>query len=334
MKKRVRNNRGAFGVNVQSTDQGEQMTEQQPLLECVPNFSEGRRPEVVQAIWNAIAAVPGVRVLNLHMDADHNRSVVTFIGTPEAAEEAAVQAAKVAADLIDLRQHKGEHPRIGATDVIPFIPLDGATLDDAVQVARRVAQRVADEVGVPVYLYGAAAQRPERQRLATIRRGGYEALAEAIQHDPARAPDFGAPMLGPAGATAVGARDFLIAWNVFLNTADVRIAERIARAVRHSSGGLRGVQALGMLVNGRAQVSMNLTDFRHTPLPRVMEMVRREAARYGVLVERSELVGLLPLDAVLDAAAWYLQLDTLTDEDIIETHVWRYRCALSEEQPT
>ncbi len=305
-----------------------------PLLECVPNFSEGRRSEVVQAIWNTIAAVPGVRVLNLHMDADHNRSVITFIGPPEAVEEAAVQAAKVAADLIDMRQHKGEHPRIGAADVIPFVPLDGATLDDAVQVARRVARRLAEEVGLPVYLYGAAAQRPDRRRLATIRRGGYEALVEAIQHDPQRAPDVGPARLGPAGATAVGARDFLIAWNVFLTTDDVRIAERIARAVRYSSGGLRGVQALGMLVDGRAQVSMNLTDFRHTPLPRVMEMVRREAARYGVLVERSELVGLLPLDAVLDTAAWYLQLDALSSEEIIETHVWRYRCALSEEKLT
>ncbi|RME10896.1 MAG: glutamate formimidoyltransferase [Ardenticatenia bacterium] len=306
------------------------MTEATPLFECVPNFSEGRRTEVVQSIWNAIAAVPDVRVLNLHMDADHNRSVITFIGTPEAVEEAALQAAKTAAALIDLRQHQGEHPRIGATDVIPFIPLEGATFDDAVHLARRVARRLAEEVGIPTYLYGAAAQHPERRRLADIRRGGYEALVDAIQHDPARVPDFGPTALGPAGATAVGARDFLIAWNVFLTTSDVSIAERIARAVRHSSGGLRGVQALGMLVDGRAQVSMNLTDFRHTPLPRVMEMIRREAARYGVLVERSELVGLLPLDAVLDTAAWYLQLDTLTAEEIIETHVWRYRCALPE----
>jgi len=208
------------------------------LIECVPNFSEGRRPEVIAQIVAAISAVPGVTVLDTSSDADHNRTVVTFIGAPEPVEQAAYAAIAAAARLINLDEHRGEHPRIGATDVVPFVPLRGATMADCVAIARRLGERVGRELGIPVYLYEAAATRPERQNLAAIRAGEYEGLKESIAADPDRAPDFGPAALGPAGATVIGARAFLIAFNVYLNTADVRIADRIARAVRHSSGGL------------------------------------------------------------------------------------------------
>ena len=295
------------------------------LVECVPNFSEGRRREVIEAIVRAITEVERVWVLDVESDEDHNRSVVTFVGEPEAVEEAAFRAIRKAAELIDMDQHRGQHPRIGATDVVPFVPLKGVTMEDCVAMARRLGERVGKELGIPVYLYGEAATRPERQDLAYIRRGEYEGLKEAIATDPDRAPDFGPAVLGKAGATAIGARPPLIAFNVYLSTNDVRIAREIAKAVRHSSGGLRYVKALGLLVRGKAQVSMNLTDYRQTPIPRVMEMIRREAARYGVAVVSSEVVGLIPEDALLDTAIYYLQLEGFSKEQILEKKLEKIR---------
>jgi glutamate formiminotransferase/formiminotetrahydrofolate cyclodeaminase len=290
----------------------------QPIIECVPNYSEARRPEVVSAILDSIRSVPGVLVLDQHSDLDHNRTVFTFAGPPAAVEEAAFQSIAAAARLIDLNEHTGEHPRIGATDVVPFVPLAEVTLEECIAIARRLGRRVGDELDIPVYLYEQAATRPERQNLENLRRGQYEGLKEEILTNPDRAPDFGPARLGPAGATVIGARPFLIAYNIYLTTGEVAIAERIARAVRHSSGGLRYVKALGLLVDGRAQVSMNLTDFHRTPVARVQELVRREAARYGVAIHHSELVGLIPQDAIVEAARWYLQLDQFEPEQVLE----------------
>ena len=293
-----------------------------PLIECVPNFSEARRPEVVEAIQAEIAAVEGVHILDRHMDEDHNRTVITFVGSPAGVEEAAFRAIAKAAKLIDLNRHSGSHPRIGATDVVPFIPISGATMQDCVEIAKRLGKRVADELDIPVYLYEEAASSPDRRNLAVHRKGEYETLKDAIQTDPGRAPDFGPKKLGPAGATVIGAREFLIAFNVYLTTDDVSIARKIAKTVRHSSGGLRYVKALGMLVDGRAQVSMNLTNFRKTPIALVVETIRREAQRYGVMIHHSELVGLIPQDALVDAAVWYTQLDQFEPEQVLERRLY------------
>ncbi len=289
-----------------------------PIVECIPNFSEARRPEVVTAIRQVIAAVPGVQVLDQHSDLDHNRTVITFAGSPQAVGEAAFRSVAKAAELINLDEHQGEHPRIGATDVLPFVPISGTTMGECVELARQVGRRVGVELGIPVYLYEAAATRPDRQNLENIRRGQYEGLKLEIVTHPDRQPDFGPAQLGPAGATVIGARQPLIAYNIYLTSAEVEIAKKIARAIRHSSGGLRYVKALGLLVDGRAQVSMNLTDFRSTPLARVVELIRREAARYGVGIHHSELVGLIPEEALVAAAAWYLQLDQFEPEQILE----------------
>ncbi len=291
------------------------------MIECVPNFSDGRRPEVVAAIVAAIAAVPGATVLDQTSDADHNRSVITFAGEVEPVAEAAFQAVRCAAELIDMNEHTGQHPRVGATDVLPFVPLSGATLEQCVALARAVGQRIGDELGIPVYLYEAAATRPERAALPNLRKGEYEGLRDAIGSDPSRAPDFGPARLGSAGATIVGARQPLIAYNVYLNTADVSIAKQIAKSIRGSSGGLRGVRALGLLVDGRAQVSMNLVDFHTTPVHRVVELVAREAAAYGALIAESELIGLIPEDALIDAARYYLRLHKMTDDQLLERRV-------------
>lgn len=293
----------------------------QQIVECVPNFSEGRRQEVINAIVAGITAVPGAHLLDVQSDADHNRTVVTFVGQPEAVLEAAFQGARIAAGLIDMNQHSGEHPRMGATDVIPFIPARGVTMDDCAQLARRLGQRMGQELDIPVYLYGQAASRPERANLPDVRRGEYEGIRDSIGSDPARDPDFGPQRLGSAGATAVGARAFLIAFNVYLNSGAVEIAKKIAKTVRHSNGGLRFVQAMGVLVDGQAQVSMNLTDFNKTALHVVVELVRREAARYGVLISHSELVGLIPQQALLDAATWYLQLDGFKPDQVLENRL-------------
>ncbi|MGE3539218.1 MAG: glutamate formimidoyltransferase [Candidatus Tectimicrobiota bacterium] len=288
------------------------------LIECVPNFSEARRPEVVRAIVEAITAGTGVRVLDVSSDLDHNRTVVTCVGTAANLAVGAFAGIATAAALIDLDQHTGVHPRLGATDVVPFVPLRQASMEDCVALARQLGERVGRELDLPVYLYEAAATRPDRRNLETIRRGEYEGLKAEIATRPERYPDFGPRRLGPAGATVIGARPFLIAYNVYLSTTDVRIAQQVARAVRHSSGGLRYVKALGLLVGGQAQVSMNLTDFRRTPVPRVLEMVRREAARYGASIVRSELVGMIPQAALVETAKWYVQLDGFKDEQILE----------------
>ncbi len=295
----------------------------QPLVECVPNFSEGRRPAVIEAIAAAIRAhaAAGIRLLDIESDADHNRSVFTVVGPPQAMMEAAFDAIRTAAGLIDLEQHRGAHPRIGATDVVPFVPLRGVEMADCVTLARQLGQRVGEELQIPVYLYEAAATRPDRVNLADIRRGEYEGLKTEIGVNPDRRPDFGPCRLGPAGATVIGARTFLIAFNVYLTTPDVEIARKIAKTVRQSSGGLRYVKALGLSVNGKAQVSMNLTDFEKTPIHVAVELIRREAQRYGVTIESSELVGLIPQQALLDAAVWYLQLDNFRPNMVLENRL-------------
>jgi len=269
----------------------------------------------------AIATVPGAHVLDVQSDADHNRTVVTFVGEPEAVEEAAFRGVEKAAELIDMNLHRGEHPRMGAADVVPFVPIKGVTMEDCVAIARRLGERVGRELGIPVYLYEEAATRPERRNLAEVRRGEYEGIKAEIETNPDRAPDFGPRRLGKAGATAIGARPPLIAFNVYLGTDDVEIAKAIARAVRHSSGGLRYVKALGLLVKGKAQVSMNLTNYRQTPVHRVVEMIRREAEHYGVAVVESELIGLIPNEALVEAAKYYLQLDGLSSDQILENRL-------------
>jgi glutamate formiminotransferase/formiminotetrahydrofolate cyclodeaminase len=256
------------------------------------------------------------------MDSDHNRTVITFVGSPAGVEEAAFQAIAKAAELIDLNEHTGEHPRIGATDVVPFIPISGATMQDCVEIAKRLAQRVGAELDIPVYLYEEAAASENRRNLAKHRKGQYEGLKAAIQSDPERAPDYGPKKLGPAGATVIGAREFLIAYNVYLTTNDVDIAKKIAKTIRHSSGGLRYVKGLGLLVEGRAQVSMNLTNFRKTPIALVVETIRREAQRYGVGIQHSELVGLIPQEALVDAAVWYTQMDQFEPEQVLESKLY------------
>ena len=291
------------------------------IVECVPNFSEGRRKEVIDQIAETIAVVPGAHVLDVQSDADHNRTVVTFAGEPEAVEEAAFRGIEKAAELIDMDMHRGEHPRLGAADVVPFVPIKGVTMEDCVAIARRLGERVGRELGIPVYLYEKAATRPERRNLADVRRGEYEGIKAEIAARPEREPDFGPRRVGKAGATAIGARAPLVAFNVYLGTDDVEVAKAIARAVRHSSGGLRYVKALGLLVKGQAQVSMNLTDYRQTPVHRVVEMIRREAERYGVSVAESELIGLIPNEALVEAAEFYLQLGDFSSRQILENRL-------------
>jgi len=291
------------------------------LVECVLNFSEGRDAAKVDAIVEAMK-IPGVYLLDREMDSDHNRCVITLAGDREAIQEAAIRGAGKAAELIDLTRHQGAHPRMGATDVIPFIPIDGVTLDDCVAMARHVGAEIWRRFEIPVYLYEAAATTPERQNLENIRRGQFEGIRDEIATNPARKPDFGEPRVhATAGATVVGARKFLVAYNVFLNTPDVELARKIAKAVRSSSGGLRFVKAAGFLVRGMAQVSMNLTDFGQTPIHRVFELVKREAARYGVLPVSSEIVGLIPKLALEQAAEWYLQVENFESSLILENRL-------------
>ena len=292
------------------------------LIECIPNFSEARRPEIIDQIVAVIRSVADVTLLDRSSDLDHNRTVLTFAGTPAGVEEAAFLAIQKAAELIDLNKHTGEHPRIGATDVCPFVPLGGASMDDCITIAKRLGARVGSELKIPVYLYEAAAARPERTNLENIRKGQYEALKEEMGVKPERDPDFGPNKVGTAGATVIGARNPLIAFNVYLTTEDVDIAKKIAKAIRHSSGGLRYVKGLGLLVDGRAQISMNLTNFHDTPIARVVEFIRREAQRYGVGIHHSELVGLIPQDALVDAAVWYTQLDQFDKSQILESRLF------------
>lgn len=291
------------------------------IVQCVPNFSEGRRQKVINRIVAAMSQVPGVHVLDVQADLDHNRSVVTIVGAPHAVVEGAFQGIAEAAHLIDMNHHRGEHPRMGATDVVPFVPVRDVTMEDCVALARQLGERVGSDLGIPVYLYEAAATHPNRRNLADVRRGEFEGLREEMATSPERAPDFGPATMGPAGATAIGARPPLVAFNVYLNTGDVTPAKAIAKAVRHSSGGLRFVKALGLIVEGQAQVSMNLTDFRRTPIHRVLELIRAEATRYGLTVTRSEVVGLLPSQALVDAAQFYLQLEGFSPDQVLENRL-------------
>ena len=295
------------------------------VVECVPNFSEGRREEVVDAIVSTIAAIPGVRVLDREMDPNHNRSVLTFVGTRAAAAEAAFRAARTAVALIDMNRHKGEHPRVGALDVLPFVPITGVTMVDCVVLARSVGKRIADELQVPVYLYEAAATRPERRALPDLRRGEYEGLKVAIETDPERKPDFGPAKLHPtAGACIVGARPVLIAWNVNLRSTDVQIAKRIAKAIRESDGGLPAVRAKGFELSDRGlvQVSMNMLDYRKTSLAQAFEAIRALAAKEGVEIAESEIIGLVPLDAIIEGATQYFKLARFHREQILEARLW------------
>lgn len=290
-------------------------------FECVPNFSEGRDNNRVQSIVAEARGLRGVSVLDVELNVDHHRSVVSLAGDAEPLLEAAFRMIRKAVEVIDLRHHHGEHPRMGAADVVPFVPLGDATMAEAVALAERLGERVWAELHVPVYLYGAAARRPERADLAVVRQGGFEGLRNVIRTDPSRRPDIGDPELHPsAGAIAIGARPVLIAYNAYLTTPDVAIAKKVAHAVRARDGGLAEVKALGFEIKerNRAQVSMNLTDYRKTPVHRALEAVRREAARYGTSVEESEVVGLIPEDALLDAAEFYLQLNRFSRDQILE----------------
>jgi glutamate formiminotransferase len=296
------------------------------LVECVPNFSEGRDKAKVDAIVEAMK-VPGVYLLDREMDADHNRCVITLAGDRDAIQEAAIRGVGKAAELIDLTRHQGAHPRMGAADVVPFIPIDGVTIEDCVAMAKHVGAEIAKRFQIPVYLYEAAATSPERQNLENIRRGQFEGIRDEIATNPSRKPDFGEPRVHPtAGATVVGARKFLIAYNVFLNTADVEIAKKVAKAVRFSTGGLRFVKGAGFLVRGMAQVSMNLTDPEQTPIHRVFELVRREAARHGVMPVSSEIVGLIPKAALEQAAEWFLQVENFDSSLILENRLAAVMC--------
>lgn len=293
------------------------------IIESVPNFSEGRRQEVVERIVDQAKHTKGVWVLDWSMDASHNRSVVTLVGEPKGVFEALFKMTKTASELIDLRNHKGEHPRMGATDVVPLVPVLNTDMQECIDLSKQLGKRIADELEIPVYLYEKSATSPERESLSNIRKGEFEGFFEKIK-DPRWAPDFGPAKVHPtAGVMAVGAREFLIAYNVNLNTTNLSIAKKIAKAVRHSSGGFRYVKAIGVELSdkGMVQVSMNMTNYNKSPLFRVFEVVKREAARYGVSVVSSEIVGMVPMQALLNVARYYLQLDDFTVERIVEKGV-------------
>ena len=294
------------------------------LIECVPNFSEGRDTAKVDAIIAAMSDVEGVYLLDRESDADHNRSVVTLAGEPEAVAEAAMRGVGKALELIDLTKHSGAHPRLGATDVVPFIPIEGVTLEDCVALAKRTGREIWERYRIPVYFYEAAAQRPERANLENIRKGQFEGLLAEVPRNPDRAPDIGEPRLHPtAGAVVVGARKFLVAYNINLNTPDLEIAKKIAKNIRFSNGGLRYVKAMGVYLRAHnlAQVSINMTDFEQTPLHRVFEMVKREAERYGVAIVGSEIVGLIPKRAIELTADFYLQLENFSPAQVLENRL-------------
>ncbi len=303
------------------------------IVECIPNFSEGRDREKIELIAKTIATVPRVVALDFTLDPDHNRSVITFAGEPEAVVEASVRAAAAAIELIDLNAHEGEHPRMGALDVLPFVPVRGVTMDECVVIARNAGERIANELDIPVYLYEKAATRRDRVDLANVRRGEFETLRDTIESDPDRKPDFGTRRIHPtAGAMAVGARLPLVAFNINLATDDLAVAKKVAKAVRASDGGLLYVKALGLEMKSRnqAQVSMNLVNYEQTPIFRAFEMVKREAARYGVMVAGSEIVGLVP-QAALDASSeFYLQIENFSADLILEK---RLQAELSKIEP-
>lgn len=293
------------------------------LVQCVPNFSEGRREDLIESIVDRVRA-HNVTVLDVSPDADHNRTDVTIVGEPEPVYDAAMDLAVEATEHIDMSEHEGEHPRMGAVDVVPFIPVADTTMDDCIELAESFAEEFANRTDVPTYLYEEAARKPERENLAAIRDGEFEELREAIGSDPDRAPDFGPEKIHEtAGATAVGARFFLLAFNINLDTEDLDVAQEIARAVRHSSGGYRHVKAMGFEIaeRGIVQVSMNMTDFRATPLFRVFETIKDEASRRGISVIETELVGVVPVEALLDIASHYLQFEHVDREQVLETQL-------------
>jgi glutamate formiminotransferase/formiminotetrahydrofolate cyclodeaminase len=293
------------------------------LVECVPNFSEGQRADVIAALRDAIAASDRTAVLDVSSDVSHNRTVITFVASADTAVDAAFAGIAKARDLIDLTRHSGEHPRMGAADVVPFVPLEGTTMEECIALARILGERVGRELHIPVYLYERAATRPERQNLADVRRGEFEGLRDAIGTDPTRTPDFGPSRVHPtAGAVAIGARPFLVAYNVYLGDAsNLAVAKKVAKAVRGSSGGLKYVKALGLEVDAQAQVSMNLVDIDQTPMHRAFEAVKMEAAANGVPTTWSEIVGLVPERALFEAAVRHLQLDRFTIDQILERKV-------------
>ena len=295
------------------------------LVECVPNFSEGRRPEVIEAIAEEVRQVANVKLLDVKADPSHNRVVVTFVGEPQAVKQAAFNCCKKAAELIDMEKHHGEHPRIGATDVIPFIPVKNVSMEECVQLADELAQEIATKLNIPVYLYEEAAKIPGRKALPDIRKGQYEGLKTEISK-PERRPDYGPAQLHPtAGATVVGARQFLIAYNINLDTSDVNIAKKIANSIREAKGGYKYVRAMGVTVQigdrDIAQVTINMVNYQGTPLFRVFETVKSEAARYGVNVLGSEIIGLTPMQALLDAAEFYLRLDGFDRKQVLEDNL-------------
>jgi glutamate formiminotransferase len=293
------------------------------VIECVPNISEGRNADKIKTIAGVIER-PGAKLLDLSSDPNHNRTVITFAGEPQAVAEAAFDVARVAIASIDLTCHHGEHPRMGAVDVIPFIPVGGVTMAECCEIAEQVGKRIGQELNVPVYLYAESARVPQRRLLPAIREGEFEGFAEKIK-DPVWQPDFGPAERHPtAGCVAVGARNFLIAYNIDLDTSDVTIAKRIAKSMRESSGGLMNVQAKGLFLEDkqRAQVSMNILNFATTPLYRVFELVKMEAARYGVGIVNSELIGLAPAQAFMDVASYYLQLPGLSRNALVETRIY------------
>lgn len=293
------------------------------LIECVPNFSEGRNKEVIETVVDEVRKVEGVKLLDYSWDTDHNRTVVTFVGKPEDVKAAAFNLVKKAASLIDMSVHQGGHPRMGATDVVPFIPVSDMTMEECVEIARETGKRIGEELNIPVYFYEDAATKPERKNLADVRKGQYEGFFEKIK-SPGWEPDFGPVEMNiKSGATAVGARVPLIAYNINLGTSNIEIADKISKVVRHIGGGLRFVKAMGVKLEDRniVQVSMNLTNFEKTAIYRAFEMVRMEAKRYGVQIVGSEIVGLTPMKALIDCAEYYLQLENFSMDQILEKRV-------------
>ena len=294
------------------------------LVECIPNISEGRRTDVIEAVVDQVRQTAGVTLLDYSSDASHNRTVITFLGSPEGVENAAVALAKEAAELIDLTQHQGEHPRMGAVDVVPFVPVKDITKEECVELSKQVGRRIWEEAKMPVFLYEDSASAPHRVNLASVRKGQFEGMAEKVLQ-PEWEPDFGGRTIHPtAGVVAVGARMPLIAYNINLNTSDLSIASAIAKIIRRSNGGFDCVKALGVMLEERniAQVSINMTDFNRTPLYRVVELVKAEAKRWGVTVVGTEVVGLTPMDALLDAAEYYLQIENFDKKkQVLENYI-------------
>lgn len=294
------------------------------IIESIPNISEGRNQEVIEAVVDQVRTTPGCTLLNYSSDPNHNRTVITYIGDAKGVEEASVKLAKKAVELIDLNKHEGEHPRMGAVDVMPFVPIKDATNEECIELSKVVGKRIAEEADLPVFLYELSAQKPARKNLATIRKGQFEGMAEKVK-DPEWCPDFGGARINPTGGVvAVGARPPLVAYNLNLNTSDVQIAKNIANIIREKDGGLRNVKAMGFMLEDRgiAQVSINMTDYRVTPLYRVTELVKAEAARYGVMVTGSEVIGLCPMKALIDSAEYYLQIEDFDfDGQVLENYI-------------